>query len=98
MNFRVLSVALAAARFYEDRRPELAEEFFSKIESAFASIRSNHLTLPLLEYYSGPHTVGRCLMDGFPYAVIYIRRPDEIVVVAIAHTRHRPLYWQERLR
>lgn len=97
MNFRVLSVAIAAARFYEDRRPDLAEEFFSQMQQAFASIRSNYLGLPLLEYYSGSHSVGRCLMDGFPYAVIYVCRPDEIVVVAVAHTRRRPLYWLDRL-
>ena len=57
-----------------------------------------NLGLPVLEYYSGSHSVGRCLMDGFPYAVIYVCRPDEIVVVAVAHTRRRPLYWLDRLR
>ena len=36
-------------------------------------------------------------MHHFPYAVIYLCRPDETVVVAIAHTHRRPFYWVDRL-
>ena len=68
------------------------------MQQAFESIRSHPLGLPLIEYYSGPHEVRRCLMHRFPDAVIFVCRPDEIVVVAVAHTRRRPLYWLNRLR
>jgi hypothetical protein len=32
----------------------------------------------------------------FPYRVVYRNRPDEIVVVAVAHLRRRPGYWKNR--
>lgn len=36
-------------------------------------------------------------MHRFQYAVIYLCRPDESLVIAVAHTRRRPLYWLDRL-
>lgn len=32
-------------------------------------------------------------MPRFPYAVVFVCRPDEVVVVAVAHMRREPLYW-----
>jgi len=43
-------------------------------------------------------SVQRVLVDRFPYAVIYFEADDVIYVIAIAHTKRRPLYWQARLR
>lgn len=64
---------------------------------AFDSIRMNRFASLLLEYYSGPHEVRRLLMHHFPYAVVFVCRPDETLVVAVAHTHRRPLYWLSRL-
>lgn len=36
-------------------------------------------------------------MNRFPYRVVFLRKPDEIVVIAVCHTRQQPLYWLERL-
>jgi hypothetical protein len=32
----------------------------------------------------------------FPYSIVYKQDPDKIVIVAIAHQRRRPGYWQRR--
>ena len=101
MNFRVLPAAdgeaIAAALWYEDRRSGLADDFFIEMRSAFDVIRENPLSAPQLEYYSGPHEIRRRMLHRFPYAVVYVCRPDEIVVVAVAHTRRRPLHWVNRV-
>ena len=101
MKFRVLSIAIgeaiAAALWYEDRRPGLADEFQSQLQRTYELIRTNPYTMPTFPSYSGTHKVRRCLMHHFPYAVIYLCRPDETVVVAIAHTHRRPFYWVDRL-
>ncbi len=101
MNFRVLSAAdaeaIAAALWYDDRQAGLADAFLAEMQAAFESIRSRPLSMSRLEYYAGTHEVRRCLMQRFPYAVIFLCRPDEVVVVAVAHTRRRPLYWLQRL-
>jgi hypothetical protein len=32
-----------------------------------------------------------------PYLVVYAILPDQIVVLAVAHTSRKPGYWRERL-
>ena len=50
-----------------------------------------------MEQYSGLLDIRRILLRRFPYAVIVLPRPSETLVVAIAHTRRRPLYWLDRV-
>ena len=101
MNFRVMPVAdgesIAAAIWYEERRSGLADDFLIEMRSAFDVIRENPRNAPQLEYYSGPHEIRRQMLHRFPYAVVYLCRPNEIVVVAVAHTRRRPLHWLYRV-
>lgn len=101
MKFRVLSAAnaeaIAAALWYDDRQVGLADAFLAEMQAAFESIRHAPQSMALLEYYAGKHEVRRCLMHRFPYAMIFVCRPDEVVIVAVAHTRRRPLYWLNRL-
>jgi len=52
---------------------------------------------PRLQSYGGPREVRRCLLERFPYLVMFVRRPAEVLVVAISHARRQPLYWLERL-
>ena len=37
------------------------------------------------------------IVRRFPYRVVYYLSQDEIVVIAIAHTKRRPGYWRERV-
>ena len=101
MNFRVLPAAdgeaIAAALWYEDRRSGLADDFLIEMRSAFDAICENPRSAPQLEYYSGPHEIRRQMLHRFPYAVVYLCRPDVIFVVAVAHTRRRPLHWLNRV-
>ncbi|MFT4928914.1 MAG: plasmid stabilization system protein ParE [Phenylobacterium sp.] len=39
----------------------------------------------------------KCLLHKFPYAVIYQIRDENILIVAIAHQRRKPNYWQTRI-
>jgi hypothetical protein len=54
-------------------------------------------SLTRMEQYSGLLDVRRLLLQRFPYAVIVLRRPSETLVVAIAHTRRRPLHWLDQV-
>lgn len=101
MSFQVLPEAqgdaIEAAIWYDDRQASLGTEFLAVVDQAFHQIRSGFRLLSKLETYNGPHDVRRLLLKRFPYAVIVLLRPDEILVVAVAHTRRRPLYWLDRL-
>lgn len=72
-------------------------EFLTEIADAFGRIRSNAVSCAPLESYHGRYDVRRCLLNRFPYLVIFDNRPEEVLVVAIAHVRRRPLYWLDRL-
>jgi toxin ParE1/3/4 len=89
--------AIEAAVWYEDRQRSLGEEFLCEIETAFERIRQGVDSLSRLEQYSGLLDIRRMILRRFPYAVIVLWRTDETIVVAIAHTRRRPLYWMDRV-
>ena len=101
MNFRVLheaySEAITAAIWYDDRQPGLGDDFLSVLRLTYDSIRTNPAGFPLVEYGKESDQFRRCRMKRFPYVAVFLCRPDEIVIVAVAHTRRRPLYWLSRL-
>jgi hypothetical protein len=87
-----------AAAWYDDRQLGLGDEFLSEVAEAFGRIESNPESFSRLEAYGGRHDVRRCVLRRFPYLVVFAWRPDELLVVALAHVRRRPFYWLERLR
>ena len=90
--------AAEAAAWYDDCRAGLGDEFLSDIADATARITSEPDMFSRLESYGGVRDIRRCVLRRFPYLVVFARFPDEALVVAVAHTRRRPLYWLERLR
>ena len=101
MNFEVLpeanGEAIAAALWYDEQRLGLGDEFLAELEAAFTAIEEAPNRLRRLETYSGSHNLRRQLLKRFPYVVVVDCRPDRVLVVAVAHTRRRPLYWLDRL-
>jgi hypothetical protein len=39
----------------------------------------------------------RCLVNRFPFGVIYQVKSDALRIVAVANLRRRPNYWKDRL-
>ncbi len=37
------------------------------------------------------------MVKRHPYLVVYAILPEQIVVLAIAHTKQKPGYWRERI-
>ena len=46
---------------------------------------------------TAPLEIRRAVVRKTPYLVVYAILPDQIVVLAIAHTRQAPGYWRKRL-
>jgi len=86
-----------AAGWYDDQRDGLGDEFLSEVAEAIARIGSDPQSFSRLESYAGPYEVRRCVLDRFPYLIVFACRPGATLVVAITHARRRPLYWLERL-
>ena len=82
-----------AVRWYESRRPGLGGEFFDRVAATLSLIRANP---EIGSTVSSDGRTRRTLVPRFPYQVIYRLRPDDIVIVAIAHLKRRPGYWEHR--
>lgn len=100
MRLRFLQLAeeelTAAGQWYDRERRGLGERFLDAVVLARQRIEADPLTLPFAEHYPGSREVRRCPVEGFPYQVIFEIRPDELVVLAVAHCSRRPGYWSRR--
>jgi plasmid stabilization system protein ParE len=82
-----------AVRWYEARRSGLGGEFFDAVAAIISLIETNPEIGATIS--TGGQT-RRALVSRFPYQVVYRLRPTETVIVAVAHLKRRPGYWQDR--
>jgi plasmid stabilization system protein ParE len=79
--------------YYESRQAGLGTELEDEIEAAFSLI----LQFP----HAAPQWRDRpdrrvAVLDRFPFTIPYQITPEDIVVLALAHTSRRPDYWTRR--
>ncbi len=100
MKVRLLAEAQAeaseAACWYDDRQVGLGEEFVEALAKRLAEIEEHPDRFSRLETIRTTREIRRTLVRRFPYNVIYEVLPDEVIVLAIAHTSRRPRYWIKR--
>jgi toxin ParE1/3/4 len=83
----------AAVRWYEARRRGLGGEFFDAVVATLSRIETN----PGIGTTISPDgKTRRVLVAKFPYHVVYRLTPTEMVIVAIAHLKRCPGYWNNR--
>ena len=82
-----------AVQWYEARRPGLGGEFFDAVADTLELIE---VRPEIGSVTSADRQTRRVLVPRFPYQIVYRLRPDEIVIVAVAHLKRRPGYWQTR--
>lgn len=87
-----------AGRWYEDRRPHLGVEFFDAVDAVIDRIVAMPRAGALVPQMPPALSVRRRAVTRFPYQVVYLERPTHIRILAIAHDRRKPGYWQSRLR
>lgn len=81
-----------AIDYYDQRSLGLGFEFAEEVEQA----------LERIEHYPEAWSplssrVRRCLVNRFPYSVIYEIRPEIIIIVAIQHHHQEPESWRARV-
>jgi len=82
-----------AVRWHEERRPGWGERLFDAVTRTLALIESHpEIGAPR----RGRWPVRQLKVRGFPYVVAYRIRPEDVYIVAVAHTRRRPGYWKDR--
>lgn len=81
----------AAAAFYNDKQPGLAQRFLDDLEDALHRIQRHPQA-----YRQVGGDIRKCRVPHFPYGVIYRVRPDFIEIIAVMHLRQSPGYWKQR--
>ena len=81
-----------AVASYAGKVPGLGDRFYDTVLRLVAGIEA----APQLQR-PWRHGTLRHFNREFPYALIYVERPDRIMLLAVAHFKRRPDYWRERL-
>src|SRR5688572_20024501 len=100
MRMRVLSPVedelVEGAQWYDERLDGLGDEFIDEYQDALTRVLAAPQKFSRLETTRSRRDIRRCFLKRFPYCVAYEIKHDEIVVLALAHTRRRPNYFLRR--
>jgi len=81
----------AAARWYRDLEPQLARRFLSATGAAIQAAAEHATAHPIVD------SPRRIRLRVFPYRVLYLVEPEQIVVFAVLHDKRDHRVWHERL-
>ena len=81
-----------AVRYYDHQLPGLGYRFFQETAAAIERI----LFMPDAWLKVGERT-RRCMLKGFPYALLYVHEQKEILIAAVAHLHRDPKYYRDRI-
>jgi plasmid stabilization system protein ParE len=82
-----------AVAYYNQQRNGLGFRFSDEVKKTTKRIAQYPFAWPSLSKLTRHSQV-----NSFPYSVIYYAREDELVIVAVMHSRREPLNWMNRLR
>lgn len=82
---------LEAIEYYEERELGLGYDFSIEVFSTIQNIVTYPTAWPVIE-----EDFRRCLVNRFPYGVIYSIEGNEIFILAVMHLRRHPNYWKSR--
>lgn len=82
----------AAVAYYSEISPELGVRFYREMERLLLEIatdpeRFRRFDPPARRHFS----------NDFPYAIIFVDKPDHVRVVAVMHMKRQSGYWHGRL-
>lgn len=80
-----------ATRRYEEQRAGLGNRFRLAVQAAVEWLSDDPSSWPGLE-----EGLRRCRVAGFPYDIVFLPSESDILIIAVAHHRRRPEYWQTR--
>ena len=81
-----------AVRYYDHQLPGLGFRFFQEASAAIERI----ILIPEAWTKVGART-RRCILKGFPYALLYVIGTDEILITAVAHLHRDVKHYKDRI-
>ena len=80
-----------AIDYYEEYEQGLGYDFVIEVFESIQNIVNYPTAWPVIG-----EDVRRCLVNRFPYGIIYSIEQDEIFILAVMHLRRHPDYWKNR--
>ena len=80
-----------SADWYAARSETAAIRFVEKIDAALQKIASDPKRFPRCD---ARHQA--CAVERFPFQIVFRNDGDRIIIIAVAHAKRRPNYWQRR--
>jgi len=81
-----------AVRYYDHQLPGLDFRFVQETSVAIERI----MLMPEAWTKVGQRT-RRCMLKGFPYALLYVTEKEEILITAVAHLHRKPEHYKDRI-
>jgi plasmid stabilization system protein ParE len=81
-----------AVKYYTQIDPALGVRFYREVERLIKEVCENPE-----RFWQFDPPARRHISFEFPYAVIYLRKPDYVWIVAVMHMKQQPGYWRERV-
>lgn len=82
-----------AIEYYNECQQNLGLEFAKEVDSSIQLI---------LKFPNGwspfSKSTRRCMINRFPYGLIYQQIEDEIYIIAVMQLNKEPTYWHERIK
>ncbi len=95
MTLTIRGEALAeidsALRYYAQQSPELMARLFKELQAAQQQIVAFPFRWPKYA-----RDTRHYLLPRFPYRLVYRIKGDNVRLLAVAHVKRRPGYWQHR--
>jgi plasmid stabilization system protein ParE len=85
--------AETATEWYLQRSKRAAVAFLHEVERVFERIADAPEQFPMFDFGTQ-----RAFLHRFPYVIVFRETVAGVEIIAIAHGRRRPGYWQGRLR
>ena len=81
-----------AVRHYSEIDPDLGVRFYREIERLIEDVCAHRQ-----RYRQIDPPLRRRISADFPYALIYVEKPDHVLIVAVMHLKRQPGYWRKRI-
>lgn len=84
---------LVSIDYYEKCKPGLGLDFAKEVYAAIERIKSFPTAWPSISLHTR-----RCLVNRFPFGILYAADKKGILIVAVMELHRRPGYWKKRNR
>jgi len=81
-----------AVLYYNNERPGLGFELAAEVRNTLNRI----IKFPDSWPFISPN-IRKSIVNRFPFAVLYHRGDNQILIIAIMHMRRKPGYWKQRV-